>query len=100
MRMEASSSTSPFSRRLTMPSSSFSACSKLMVLMSEWSVGLAMACLNPFRLQQSRGSHQSGDMGCGGRCQRVDIVAALQRRDELPAGVFRGNVEQLLSDPQ
>src|SRR4029078_8106445 len=99
MRIEASSSTSPFSRRSTMPSSSFSACSKLMVLMSEWSVGLAMVCLNPFRLQQSRGSHQRRDMGGGGRCQRLEIVTALQGRNELPAGVFRGNVEELLSYP-
>src|SRR3979490_2671390 len=103
MRIEASSSTSPFSRRSTMGSSSFRACSKLMVLMSAWSVALAMACLSPFRRFQSRGvasgAHQRPDMHGGGGRQSIEIVASFKGEDELAASMFCGGLQQFLSHP-
>src|SRR6266508_4684564 len=71
-----------------------------MVLMSEWSVWLAMAWLSPFRRPQSRGcAHECLDMDGGGGCKRLEVVAAFQSGDELAAGMFRGGFEQLLGDP-
>src|SRR5262245_54461884 len=111
MRIEASSSTSPFSRRSTMVSSSFSACSKLMVLMSEWSFVSVMVLVSPYPPPQSRGSpqvglgdsgggaHQRLDVDGGRACQGLEVVAAFERRDELAAAMLLCRLQQLLRDP-
>src|SRR5262245_48781186 len=103
MRIEASSSTSPFSRRSTMVSSSFSACSKLMVLMSEWSFGSVMVLVSPYTPPQSRGSrgstHQSLYVDCGRACQGLEIVTAFERRDELAAAMLLCRLHELLRHP-
>src|SRR3990172_9023153 len=100
MRIEASSSTSPFSRRSTMVSSSLSACSKLMVLMSEWSVGSAMTWLSPFLHSGSRGgAHQRLDVDGGRARKSIEVVAALEAGDKLAAGMLGGSLQQLLCYP-
>src|SRR4030095_4256375 len=103
MRIEASSSTSPFSRRSTMVSSSLSACSKLMVLMSEWSFVSVMVLVSPYPSPQSRDSaqevrlkrlasgrrgHQGLDVDGGRAGQGLEVVGAFERRDQLPAAML------------
>ena len=77
-----------------MVSSSLSACSKLMVLMSEWSVGSAMTCLSPFRPCNQEASPQEAapisvsTWMARGAAERVEVVAAFERRDELAAAML------------
>src|SRR5262245_35674632 len=117
MRIEASSSTSPFSRRSTMVSSSFSACSKLMVLMSEWSFASVMVLVSPYPPPQSRGSpqearlkrlglggsgggaHQGLDVDCGRACEGLEVIAAFERCDELASAMLLCRLQQLLGHP-
>src|ERR1041385_3439484 len=96
MRIEASSWTSPFSRRSAMVSSSFSACSKAMGLISE-SGGSAMIWLSPFLHLRSRGgTHQRGHVHRSGACQGIEVVAALERGDEVAARIVGGRLQELL----
>src|SRR4029450_405973 len=95
--------TSPFSRRSTMVSSSFSACSKLMVLMSEWSFVSVMVLVSPYKPPQSSGSrggaHQGLDVDCGRACQGLEVVTAFERRDELAAAMLLRRLHSLRRHP-
>src|SRR4029078_5985430 len=99
MRIEASSSTSPFSKRSTMVSSSFSACSKLMLLISE-SVGSAMIWLSSFLHSGSRGpAHQRCHVHRSRACQGIEVVSPLERRDKPASGMLGSRFQQLLGHP-
>src|SRR5215471_279212 len=105
MLMLSSSSTSPRSSRPTMLSSSFSAFSNDMSLMSRsFPPGLAMSLFITLPLNSWRGRlgtrlHQCLDVDANRFRQGGEVVAAFEHRHQPPLRVPRGNLGDLVSGP-
>src|SRR3984885_6940025 len=111
MVTDSSSGTLPSSSRLTIVSSSSSARSKLSFLTSIWVFSaILLSRMRPFGNADSNVSmwaycggnsraHQCGDVCCDRLFQALQIVAALQHRDDSPPRAGIGDVHQLARDP-
>src|ERR1700710_2649879 len=111
MATDSSSGTLPSSSRLTIDSSSSIARSKLSFLTSTWVFSaILLSRMRPSprrRLKMvvrmycggNSRAHQRGDVGRSRLLQALQIIAALQHRDNSAAGAGVGNIHQLARDP-
>src|SRR5882724_1457169 len=111
MATDSSSGTLPSSSRLTIDSSSSIARSKLSFLTSAWVFSaILLFRLRAFAAVDSKvvmpaycggnsRAHQCGDVLGDRFLQALQIVAALQHRDNPATGACRGDVHQLACDP-
>src|SRR5450759_2549132 len=111
MATDSSSGTLPSSSRLTIDSSSSSARSKLSFLTSIWVFSAILlsqmrrfisADLRSFMRTYCGGNsraHQRGDMRGDRLLQALQIIAALEHRDNSATGAATGNIHQLARDP-
>src|SRR5665213_601797 len=113
MATDSSSGTLPSSSRLTIDSSSSIARSKLSFLTSSWVFSAIV--LSRMRARTRRGAdskicmrrycggnsraHQCSDMGRDRLLQALQIIAALEHRDNSSPGAGIGEVHQLARDP-
>src|SRR5215212_7073246 len=111
MATDSSSGTLPSSSRLTIDSSSSIARSKLSFLTSP----AVFSAISLSRMRRSRGAdshvsiaaycggiscpHQCGDMGRDRLFKALQVVAALEHRDDPTAGAGIGLVHQLARNP-
>ena len=94
-----------FSSRVTMLSSSFSARSKVISLMSaclvcvvDMTVSMLRSDALPFELRA--GIHQRFDVNRNRARQRVEVVAAFERRHDATVAMPLGRIGELLRGPQ
>src|SRR5262245_55439624 len=96
MAMLSSSSTSPRSSRLTMPSSSLSARSKVKSLMSACrAVGFAVFMVRP----SLRRYHQALDVYRRRAAESTEVITALEQGNDPAAGMLPGHLAQLFRRP-
>src|ERR1700684_863346 len=102
MATDSSSGTLPSSSRLTIDSSSSIARSKLSFLTSVWVFSAILLSRCAVRGHQTQGmmraycggnlrAHQRGDMGCDRLFQALQIIAALEHRDNSSPGAAIGD---------
>src|ERR1700722_9710302 len=113
MATDSSSGTLPSSSRLTIDSSSSIARSKLSFLTSSWVFSAIV--LSRMRARRGRGAdskicmrrycggisraHQCGDMGRDRLLQALQIITALEHRDNSPPGAGIGKGHQFARHP-
>src|ERR1700723_4495832 len=104
MATDSSSGPLPSSSRLTIDSSSSSARSKLSFLTSAWAISAILIFLDARQRLERRGSlkcrtHQGTDMGCDRFFQSLEIITALDSRDNSAARGAIGEIHQLARYP-
>src|ERR1700730_17658574 len=111
MATDSSSGTLPSSSRFTIDSSSSIARSKLSFLTSSWVFSdivlflvdsLTVAELNAWMRAYCGGNsraHQRADMGCDRFFQALQIIAALEHRDNSPLRACIGDFHQFARQP-